>query len=171
VQQLPVTSWGTAQVGFFQYVRDRTSGVYIAQLVQLFDNRVPGTHGAATEYLGSDGVVAFVSSPLLARDAASGREVRFITPAGGERMSSQPWAEARDFRVRVTRANFQAAIDELRAGPLPQISPDVEDYGLTLFGILGEVFPGPGDANNVALGASVERLRLSRIPARPLVVR
>lgn len=171
VQQAPVTSWGTAQVGFFQYVRDRVSGVYIAQLVQLFDNREPGTHGAATEYLGSDGVVAFISSPLLARDAASGREVRFITPAGTERMRSQPWTEARDFRVVITRENFAAAIAELRAGPLPQISPDIEDYGLTLFGILGEIFPGPGDGNNVALGASVERFQLSRIPRRPLVVR
>lgn len=170
VQQLPVVTWGTAQVSFFQYVRDRVSGVYIAQLVQLFDNRVPGTSGAATEYLGSDGVVAFMSSPLLPQDA-NGRAVRFITPAGEERMRSEPWAQARDFRVVITRENFQAAIDELRAGPLPQISPHVEDYGLTLFGILGEIFPGPGDANNVALGASVERFRLSRVPARPLVAR
>ena len=171
VQQTPVTSWGAAQVGFFQYLRDRTSGVYIAQLVQLFDNRAPGTNGAATEYLGSDGVVAFISSPLLERDAASGREVRFITPAGTERMRSEAWSDARDFRVVITRENFQAAIDELRAGPLPHISANVEDYGVTLFGILGEVFPGPGDANNVALGASVERFRLSRMPARALVVR
>jgi len=62
-------------------------------------------------------------------------------------------------------------LQRLRAGPLPHISPRPEDYGLFLFGILGEAFPGTGDANNVALGGSVQGLRLSEEVARPLVPR
>jgi hypothetical protein len=36
-----------------------------------------------------------------------------------------------------------------------------EDYRVTSFGLLGEVFPGTGDAHEVALGASVTDLTLS----------
>lgn len=78
----PVTE-GTAQVGFFLYLRDRTSGVVITQLVSLFDNRAPGVNGSGVEGMGHDGVNAFVSSPLAATDGA-GNAVSFVAV-------SPPW--------------------------------------------------------------------------------
>ena len=44
---------------------------------------------------------------------------------------------------------------------LPAISPRPEDYRITLFGVLGEVFPGTGRDYEVAIGAQVRDLRLS----------
>jgi hypothetical protein len=163
VQSQPVIVEGTAQVSFFHYVRDRTTGTTLAQLVQLFENRAPGTRGAGVESLDSDGVVAFASSPLDAM-GADGRPVRYATAAGTERMRYAPWSEPREFRVRITRANFEAMLADLRAERLPHISPRADDYGLVLFGMLAEIFPFTGDANNVAMGGSVHGMTLMREP-------
>jgi hypothetical protein len=46
----------------------------------------------------------------------------------------------------------------------PELSPDPADYRLVMFGILGEVFPGTGDEDNVALAGSVDNLSLSEVP-------
>jgi hypothetical protein len=164
-QRLPVITEGTAQLSFFYYVQDSTSGVAIAQLVALFDNRPAGVNGSGVESILSDGHVAFMTSPLAATDA-TGRPVRYVTYAGvgpGTRFE-QPWSEARTFVARITPANFRAALETLRAGPLPQISADPADYRVLSFGVLGEVFPGTGDADNVALGASVTGLALREVP-------
>jgi hypothetical protein len=44
---------------------------------------------------------------------------------------------------------------------LPNISPRPEDYRISLFGVLGEIFPGTATAHEVALGASVTNLKLA----------
>jgi hypothetical protein len=164
-QRLPVISEGTAQLGFFYYVQDSTSGVAIAQLVALFDNRPAGVDGSGVESILSDGHVAFMTSPLATADA-TGRPVRYVTYAGvgPATQLEQPWTDARTFVARITPANFRAALETLRAGPLPQISPDPADYRVLSFGVLGEVFPGTGDADNVAFGASVTGLALREVP-------
>ena len=165
--QAPVFIEGTAQVGFSLYFHDTRSGVAIAQLVALFDNRPAGRNGSGVEGLGSDGFTAFISSPLAARDGA-GNAVRFVTatPFAPQMQYETPWSESRHFRALITYENFAAALAALRSGPLPQLSPAPEDYVVTLFGVGGEVIPGTGDANNVALGASVRAMRLSAVPVK-----
>ena len=164
-QRLPVVVDGTAQLSFFYYVQDSTSGVAIAQLVALFDNRPAGVDGSGVESILSDGHVAFMTSPLASTDA-TGAAVRFVTYAGvgPATQLERPWTDARTFVARVTPANFRAALATLRAGPLPRISADPADYRVLSFGVLGEVFPGTGDADNVALGASVTGLALREVP-------
>lgn len=160
----PVSA-GTAQVSFFYYLRDRVSGKDIAQLVQIFDNRGPGVGGSGTENLNSDGVVNFASSPLAPFDSL-GNPVRFVTVATGSAMAQyqQGWGESRHFRAIITYENFAAVLEGLRAQRQPELSPEPSDYSITFFGVLGEVFPGTGNLDNVSLAASVSGLTLAEIP-------
>ena len=160
--QQPHTADGTAQLSFFYYAQDATTGTTIAHLVALFDSRPPGVGGSSTESVGSDGHVAFVGSPLLAAQAG-GAPVRFASVGAGSatQHNVDAWNQALPFRAIVTYEAFSALLAQLRAGPLPAISPRPEDWHVTEFGVLGEVFPGTGDAHNVAIGASVLDLELS----------
>ncbi|HET9653545.1 MAG TPA: hypothetical protein VFP36_15205, partial [Usitatibacter sp.] len=164
-QRTPVVDAGTAQVSFFYYAQDVRSGTVIAHLLGIFENRDPGVNGSGVESWGSDGHVAFLSSPIAPSDGL-GRAVQFVSHAGaGPTMQfGRPWREARRFVARVTPENFRAALALLRAGPLPGISPDPADYRVLSFGLLAEVFPGTGDDDNVALGASVTGLVLREVP-------
>lgn len=164
-QRTPVVSEGTAQVGFFYYAQDSRSGMVIAHLLAVFDNRAPGTNGSGVESWGSDGHVAFISSPIAAVDGL-GDPVRFLSysPASATMQYQRGWQEPRRFVARISPDNFRSALELLRAGSLPQISGDPQDYRILSFGVLGEVFPGTGDEDNVALGASVTDLALREIP-------
>lgn len=164
-QRTPVVTEGTAQTGFFYYARDSRSGTVIAHLLGIFDNRTPGTNGAGVENWGSDGIIAFVSSPIATIDGR-GDPVRFLTPsvASASMQYQRPFAEARRYAAFVTPDNFRAALELLHSGPLPNISTDPADYTILSFGLLGEVFPGTGDDDNVALGASVTGLALRAYP-------
>ena len=51
-----------------------------------------------------------------------------------------------------------------------EISADPSDYTIVSFGILGEIFPGIGNEDNVSLGASVKALSLRQVLA-PLLGR
>jgi hypothetical protein len=156
---------GTAQVSLFYYLRDSRSGESIAQLAGIFDNRAPGVGGSAVETLDSDGVVNFASSPLAPFDAA-GRQVRFVTvtPDEPQMQFQQSWSEPRHYRMKVSYDNFAAVLAGLR-GRQPELSADPSDYGITFFGVLAEVFPGTGDADNVSLAGSVASLALRKVPA------
>jgi hypothetical protein len=160
--QQPHTQDGTAQLSLFYYARDATTGTVIAHLVQLFDSRPPGVGGSSTESVGSDGQVAFVSSPLLATQA-DGTPVRFASLGTGSATlrNVDAWNQSLLFRAVVSYDAFSALLAQLRAGPLPAISPRPEDWQVTEFGVLGEVFPGTGDEHDVALGASLVDLRLA----------
>jgi hypothetical protein len=157
---------GTAQVSFFYYARDTRSGKAIAQLAEIFDNRAPGVGGSGVETVDSDGIVNFASSPLAPFDS-TGRAVQFVTVTGNsaQMQFNQPWSESRHFRVSVTYENFAAVLERLRAARQPELSPDPADYRIEFFGVLAEVFPGTGDADNVSLGGSVAGLALRQLPA------
>lgn len=165
-QATPVSA-GTAQVSFFYYALDTTSGTAFAHLLALYENRAPGVGGSGVEATGNDGVTAFVTSPLLAT-SADGSPVRFARAAPGSDAMHfvAPWSEPRFFAAEISRDAFASLLATLRASGLAQLSPDPTDYRVMLFGVLGEVFPGTGDANNVAIGASVSNLALSRVPPR-----
>ena len=160
--QGPHTAEGTAQLGFFYYMQDAASGTVIAHVIGIFDSRAPGVGGSAVEAILSDGQIAFASSPL-APAGANGAAVQFARPGAQSAWMRhvEAWREPVLFKAEVSYPAFAALLARLRAGPLPGISPRPEDYRLTLFGVLGEVFPGTGDDHNVALGASVFGLRLS----------
>jgi hypothetical protein len=162
----PPVAAGTAQVSFFYYVRDSRSGKSIAQLAGIFDNRAPGAGGSGVETVDSDGVVNFASSPLAPFDTI-GRAVRFVTVSvdSAQIQYQQPWSVSRHYRVRVTYDNFAAVLESLRAERQPELSPDPSDYSVTFFGILAEVFPGTGEADNVSLAGSVAGLTLRELPA------
>jgi len=153
---------GTAQMSFFYYAVDATTGVAIAHLVMLFDSRPPSIGGVGLENVGWDGQVAFIASPLADRDAA-GVPVQFVTvsPPSDVMRFEQAWNRPIYFRAQVPYERFGAMLARLRAGPHPGISPRPEDYRVLSFGVLGEVFPGTGSEHNVSIGASVFDLRLS----------
>jgi hypothetical protein len=160
--QQPHTDDGTAQLSFFYYARDTTTGTAIAHLVGIFDSRPPGVGGSAMESVGSDGHVAFAGSPLAATQA-DGTPVRFasVGTASSTMHTVDAWNQSLPFQAIVSYEEFSTLVARLRAGPMPAISPRPEDWRITEFGVLAEVFPGTGDAHNVALGASVLGLRLS----------
>jgi len=148
-------------------VQDAVSGVAFAHLVALFDNRPAGVGGSGVESVGSDGVTAFVSSPLLAADGA-GSPVRYVRAGVGSATMQMgtPWPDRRAFRAEIPYASFRDMLLRLKSGPLPQISDRPEDYRVLLFGLLGEIFPETGDAHNISLGASVTDLALTQEPPR-----
>lgn len=117
----------------------------------------------------TDRTIAFVSSPIATLDAR-GEPVRFASysTANPAMQRQRPFAEARHYVTRVSPANFRAALELLRSGPLPRISRDPADYRIPGFGFPGEVFPGTGDDDNVSFGASLTGLALREVPlARP----
>lgn len=158
----PHVAEGTAQVSFAYYARDLTTTTEFIQVIGLFDSRPLGVGGSGAEGLSSDGNNAFISSPLRAADAG-GVPVRYVTVGGDTETlrTVTAWDRPLLFRARVTYANFQAMLLRLKAGPLPAISTRPEDYRITLFGVLAEVFPGTGTDYEVAIGGQVKDLRLS----------
>jgi hypothetical protein len=160
--QTPHDGDGTAQLSFFYYIQDATTGVVFAHVIGLFDSRAPGIGGSLVEALADDTHVAFIFSPLLPVDGA-GAPVRHVRlgAASARARSQVAWQERTHFAARIPYDVFAATLARLKAGPLPAISPRPEDYRLTEFGVLGEVFPGTGEAHNVAIGASVFDLRLT----------
>jgi len=160
--QAPHTADGTAQVSFVYYARDTTTNTYIAHVIELFDSRPLGTSGVGQESVSSDGVVNFVESPLLMVDTM-GAPLKYVSvgPSSDTLHTQQAWGQPSLFRAQVPYAKFQALLLRLKAGPLPAISARPEDYRVTGFGVLGEVFPGTGSEHNVTLGASLTDLRLT----------
>jgi len=160
--QQPHTDYGTAQLSFFYYAKDATTGALIAHLVALFDSRPPGVGGSAMESVGNDGQVVFVESPLAASQA-DGTPVRFASVGAGSatERTVDAWNQPLAFRAVVTYEQFSALLAQLRAGPLPNISPHPEDWHVIEFGVLAEVLPGTTDEHNVAMGTSVLDLQLS----------
>ena len=160
--QAPHTADGTAQLSFFYYARDTTTNTSIAHVIGLFDSRADGVNGVGSETVASDGHVSFVGSPLRATDTA-GAPIRYVVvgPGSDTMHNVDAWSRPIFFRAQVPYENFRQMLLRLRGGPLPNISPRPEDYRITLFGVLGEVFPGTGSDHNVTLGASTTDLRLS----------
>lgn len=158
----PHVAEGTAQVSFFYYARDLTTNTEFIHVIGLFESRPFGVGSSGVENQASDGLNAFISSPLRTVDA-TGVPVRYVTVGADTELmrTVTPWDQPLPFRARVTYANFQAMLARLKAGPLPTISARPEDYRITLFGVLGEVVPGTGTEFEVALGAHVRDLRLS----------
>ena len=147
---------GTAQVSFFYYVRDTTSGITFAHLIALFDNRSRGTNGVGREEVSADSFTPYVVSPLLdtaefVTASATSAQVQYV--AG--------WPDARFFRAHVTYPQFEAMLARIERETQLGLSLRPEDYRVTLFGLLGEIFPGTGNASEVGLGASVTDLMLS----------
>jgi hypothetical protein len=153
---------GTVQVSFVYYARDVTTGTTFAHVITLFDNRSPGVNGTGGEAVSADAYTAFVVSPL-SPTLYDGTPTQYASasPYSDRMHFNAPWAGSSFFRVHVPYAKFAAMLRRLRQESLPDISVRPEDYRVTLFGLLGEVFPGTGAGHEVALGASVSELRLS----------
>ncbi len=162
--QAPPVTEGTAQLGFFLYFRDRTTGIVVAQAAQIFDDRAAGVNGSGVEGLGYDGFNAFVSSPIAPHDAL-GRPVRFVTAArwSAPTQYAQAFAQGLRFAVMVTPGNFSAALAQLRDNGL-RISMQPTDYDVLSFGLVGEVIAGTARVNDVAFGASISDLALWGVP-------
>jgi hypothetical protein len=171
----PPTTEGTAQVSFFYYAQDMTTGATFAHVIALFDNRLPGVNGAGSENVGADAYTAFVTSPLLPTTIVLGTPPRYasVSPLSDIMHFQSSWSGTSYFRVHVPYEKFRAMLATLKTISLPGISARPQDYRVTLFGLLGEVFPGTGTDHEVALGASVIDLRLSEafgtIAAVPVV--
>lgn len=135
---------GTAQLSFFYYMRDITTGTTFTHVIALFDNRPAGVNGSGGEAVSADAYNAFVVSPLHP-SLADGTPTRYATVAEGSEMEHfvRPWSGTRLFRVHVSYAQFRAMLLRLRDESLPLISVRPEDFRVTAFGVLGEIFPEP----------------------------
>ena len=153
---------GTVQLSFVYYTKDSTSGTVFAHVIVLFDNRPAGVNGAGTEAVSADAYTAFVVSPL-SPTLPDGSVTQYVTvsPYSDVAHFVAPRAGPGFFRAHVTYQQFKSMLERVKAESLPQISARPEDYEVTLFGVLGEVFPGTGTSHEVALGASVTDLTLS----------
>lgn len=157
---------GVTAVSFYYYVRDTRSGIIVAHVIGLFDNRPPGVGGAGNEILANDGITPFAASPLARLDG-SGAPVRFVdaSPYSETMRYEAPWSDPLFFRAEVPYDRFRAMLEALRP-QAPAMSVDPLDYRVIFFGVLGEVFVGTDRAHDVMLGASVRDLTLLRVSER-----
>jgi hypothetical protein len=160
---------GAAQVSLLYYARDLTGSAVFAHVIGLFDNRAPEL-AASVETVQWDGEVFFVGS--LLRDEASGfpapRYVR-VPPFSQQMRFHAPFTQPLLFRAELPYAVFRDLLVRFKADAGIAMSTDPRDYGITVVGVLGEVFPGTGTAHEVSIGASVTELRLLRSTPRPRV--
>jgi hypothetical protein len=100
---------GTAQVSFFYYARDTTTGTLFAHVIALFGNRPPGVNGSGSEALSGDAYTAFAVSPLRAT-TFDGSPTRYVTvsPASATEQFVHGWSDRRFFRAHVTYEQFPA---------------------------------------------------------------
>lgn len=157
---------GVTAVSFYYYVRDTKSGIVVAHVIGLFDNRPAGVGGAGTEFLGNDGITPFAGSPLASIDG-NGAAVRFVEPSPHSQAMrfEGTWNDPLFFRAEVPYARFKALLEALRP-QAPAMSADPLDYRVVFFGVLGEVFVGTERGHDVMLGASVRDLTLLRVSDR-----
>ncbi len=152
---------GTAQVSFMYYALDVRSGTRFAHVIALFDNRAPGVNGAGTEGVSADEYTAFAVSPL-AEITAEGMPTRYVTRSAisAPMQFRLGWHESRYFRAYVTYEQFRVLLADLRLRA-PWMSPDPQDYRITLAGLLGEIFPGTTRDHEVGLAASITDLAIA----------
>jgi hypothetical protein len=133
---------------------DVTTNTTFVHVVALFDNRSPGVNGTAGEAVSADAYTAFVASPLLP-SVFGGAPTQYVTvsPFSDRMHFNSQWSGQSFFRVHVPYEKFKAMLRRLKSESLPGISTRPEDYRVTLFGLLGEIFPGTG-GHEVALGAT-----------------
>jgi hypothetical protein len=153
---------GVTAVSFMYYVVDATSGIALAHVIGLHDNRPAGVGGSGNEILANDGVTLFAASPLAAIDG-SGTSVKFVEvpPQSGTIRYENGWTEPILFRADITYARFKSMLEALKPQS-PAMSTDPLDYRIALFGVLGEVFVGTSRGHDVMLGGSVHGLTLAR---------
>lgn len=153
---------GVTAVSFVYYAVDSKSGIAIAHVIGLHDNRPPGVGGSGTEILANDGVTPFAGSPLAAV-AGDGAPVRFVeVPPQSETIRYQDgWAQPAFFRADITYPRFKAMLEALHP-QAPAMSTDPLDYRIGLFGVLAEVFVGTTRGRDVMLGGNVHGLTLAR---------
>jgi hypothetical protein len=153
---------GVTAVSFMYYVVDSTSGIALAHVIGLHDNRPAGVGGSGNEILANDGVTPFAASPLSATDG-SGNPVKFVEvpPQSRTIRYESGWAEPTLFRADITYARFKSMLEALKP-QAPAMSTDPLDYRIALFGVLGEVFVGTTRGHDVMLGGSVRGLTLAR---------
>jgi hypothetical protein len=154
---------GVTAVSFVYYAVDSKSGISVAHVIGLLDNRPAGVGGSGNEILANDGFTPFAASPLAAVDG-SGRPVKFVEAPG------EKWEEPVLFRADVPYARFKAMLEALQP-QAPRMSTDPLDYQIGLFGVLAEVFVGTERGHDVMLGGSVRGLTLARERAEPRVGR
>jgi hypothetical protein len=153
---------GVTAVSFFYYAVDAKSGIAIAHVIGVHDNRPAGVGGSGNEILANDGVTPFAGSPLAAT-GGNGAPVKFVEvpPHSATFRYEQGWAEPVFFRADIPYARFKAMLEELRPQS-PAMSTDPLDYRIGLFGVLAEVFVGTTRGHDVMLGGSVRGLTLAR---------
>jgi len=162
---------GVTAVSFAYYAVDSKSGIAIAHVIGMLDNRPAGVGGSGNEILANDGVTPFAASPLAAVDG-SGQPVKFVeVPAHSATMRyGETWAEPVLFRADIPYARFRAMLEALKPQALA-MSTEPLDYRVALFGVLAEIFVGTERGHDVMLGGSVRGLTLARERAEPRVGR
>jgi hypothetical protein len=153
---------GVTAVSFVYYAVDSKSGIAIAHVIGLHDNRPPGVGGSGTEILANDGVTPFAGSPL-ATITGDGAPVKFVEvpPQSQTVRYENGWAEPAFFRADITYPRFKALLEALKP-QAPAMSTDPLDYRIGLFGVLAEVFVGTTQRRDVMLGGNVHGLTLAR---------
>jgi hypothetical protein len=152
------------QASFFAYFRDRFTDKTFALLLAVFDNRY-ATSPTYASFVAHDGQTPFVSMPLNAHAA-------YATPSPySAAFTGTPWTGLKFFRAHITQQNFRDAVAAINAycrahlleqqcNLMPYIwdafSPSVDNYELTEFGVLHELFRGPG--HNLSMAVHVHDL-------------
>jgi len=123
-----------AQISFLYYLEHQPTGFLLAGIINLFDTRPFETVGF--ERVASDGITAFVSSDLRARQP-DGTANRYVTRSPFSARSSNRfrWEGERFFRAHVSLDNLNNILADTGAPGTP------EEYRLIEASVFIEAFP------------------------------
>jgi hypothetical protein len=147
------TGTGVAQLVVYFYLVDRLSGVTIACLWAIFDNR-PSFLGYAP-VASSDTFVAFSTAPFGTN--------AFGTLLPGSAGMTSSTGDMNRYEIKVEKSNFDTILQQINvfrlANSMSTISTNITDFNLVQFGVIHEVFKqAPGDT--VRTGVRVSNLTL-----------
>lgn len=150
------------QVCLFAYFRDRVTGKTFALILAIFDNRF-ASNPTYESFVAHDGITPFVSTPLNG-DAAYAT----LSPYSSS-FTGITWTGLRFFRAHITQEKFRNAVADINAycrshalarycNLVPYIwtaySASVNDYELTDFGVIHEIFRG-GSNDNLSMAVHI----------------
>lgn len=150
------------QVSLFAYLRDRTSGKTFALLFAIFDNRFSAdpTYPA---FVAHDAATPFASMPI-----SVGTRYATRSPYSSA-FTGDTWTGLRFFRAQVSQPNFRQVLADINAycqshrnerycaavaADGSAYSQAVNNYEITDFGVLHEIFGG-GPDGNISMGIHV----------------
>lgn len=153
IKTAQVTGTGVAQLVVYFYLVERSSGVTVACLWAIFDNRPIFVDYTPT--VSSDTSVAFSTAPFGTN--------AFGTLMPGSSSMTSSTGGLRPYEIKIEKSNFDTILQQINvfrlANSMTAVSENVTDFNLVTFGVIHEVFK-QASSDTIRTGVRVSNLTL-----------